>query len=116
MSRLNLSKKLDRKALTVLWTVREAKNEQGVKIEGMLQVRGRVYYKDDPVLKFAAKPRALVEVMLPTDVAGDTSLEAVLVMAEERLQLDIDEINGKFGSNDPSIWELRRSFDMLAHA
>jgi hypothetical protein len=93
--------KVKRDDLLVLWTVREAQNENGEPLEGSLQVRGRVYYKDDPL---RPKPRMLAEIFVPKEVVDEQHLtmEQVLDFAEERMQLDIHEIaaTGPFARPD----------------
>jgi hypothetical protein len=96
-----------REDLLVLWTVREHTENESV-----LQIRGRVYFKDDPV---TIKPRLLTEVLLPKSLAQEEkiTMTQMLAMAEERLLLDLGELNSSKGG-DPWLKSCRRS--MLAAA
>jgi hypothetical protein len=100
-----------REYLLVLWTVRPAKNQKTDEIlTDVWQVRGRVYYKTDPIME---KPRLLCEVLLPKDIVKDNTMEQLIAAAEERVQLDLDEIaaTGPFSDapvHEDGIDDLRR--------
>jgi hypothetical protein len=91
-----------REDLLILWTLREAQDEKGELMPDTLQLRGRVYYKDDPVMP---KPRMLCEVLLPKDVAEGQTMEQLLAIAEERVDLDLQEIahTGPFKNDAASV-------------
>jgi hypothetical protein len=71
-----------------------------------LQIRGRVYYKDDRVVE---KPRALTELLIPKAIVEENraTMADLLNLAEERLAFDIAEINST--SHDAGIDELREA-------
>lgn len=85
--------KMTRDDLLIFWTLRQGvKNEKtGETLDDVFQMRGRVYYKDDKLLP---KPRLLCEVLIPADTAKFLTMEKLVAFAEERAQLDIDEIAG----------------------
>jgi hypothetical protein len=68
--------------------VRAARDQDGNETADF-SARGRVYYRDDPLM---AKPRLLAEIEIPAETARFLTMEKLIEFAEERMQLDIHEI------------------------
>jgi hypothetical protein len=93
--------KVKREDCLILWTFREYEQDPT-----MVQMRGRVYYKDEPI---RLKPRLLAEVLIPKDQIENITMTQAIALAEERVCLDLSEIAGETGHEEEGIDSLREA-------
>ncbi len=99
-------KKYPRDALTVLWSV--SGNDTII-------VMGSIWLKTDNIAQ-KKKPRLVVEMHMAAELLSDITLDQLVPISEERLLLDLDELNGEgsFTAEDamtPEVTAMRAALE-----
>lgn len=103
-------KTLPRDQITVLWHVEEQEDRWALKAS--------MYRKDEPV----RTPRAVGTVEITKELTDTITIEQLIALAEERIELDLHEMNGtgpfdgSIEGNDPNFEyqkQMRQAFGLL---